>query len=48
MTSEQPARRGAGSFDQWYAGLRSMQAEGERSLATWDAMRRVFATATAP
>ena len=30
------------------AGLRSMQAEGERSLATWDAMRRVFATATAP
>jgi len=30
------------------AGLRSMQAEGERSLATWDAMHRVFATATAP
>jgi SAM-dependent methyltransferase len=30
------------------AGLRSMQAEGERSLANWDAMHRVFATATAP
>ena len=30
------------------AGLRSMQSEGERSLANWDAMRRVFATATAP
>jgi SAM-dependent methyltransferase len=30
------------------AGLRSMQAEGERSLEIWDAMRRVFATATAP
>lgn len=29
-------------------GLRSMQAEGERSLAIWDAMHRVFATATAP
>ena len=30
------------------AGLRSMQAEGRRSLEIWDAMRRVFATATAP
>ena len=29
-------------------GLRSVQAEGERSLANWDAMRRVLATATAP
>ncbi len=29
-------------------GLASMQAEGARSLAVWDAMRRVFATATAP
>jgi SAM-dependent methyltransferase len=29
------------------AGLRSMQAEGTRSLANWDAMHRVFATATA-
>jgi hypothetical protein len=25
-----------------------MQAEGRRSLQIWDAMRRVFATATAP
>ena len=30
------------------AGLRSMQAEGSRSLANWDGMHRVFATATAP
>jgi SAM-dependent methyltransferase len=30
------------------AGLRSVQAEGRRSLEIWDAMRRVFATATAP
>jgi SAM-dependent methyltransferase len=30
------------------AGLRSMQAEGRRSLEIWDAMSRVFATATAP
>jgi SAM-dependent methyltransferase len=30
------------------AGLRSMRAEGERSLANWNAMHRVFATATAP
>ncbi len=30
------------------AGMRSMQAEGGRSLANWDAMHRVFATATAP
>jgi SAM-dependent methyltransferase len=29
-------------------GLASMQAEGRRSLEIWDAMRRVFATATAP
>jgi hypothetical protein len=28
--------------------MRSMQAEGTRSLAAWDVMRRVFATATAP
>jgi hypothetical protein len=30
------------------AGMRSMQAEGTRSLANWDALRRVFAAATAP
>jgi hypothetical protein len=30
------------------AGMRSMRAEGTRSLANWDAMRRVFAVATAP
>jgi SAM-dependent methyltransferase len=30
------------------AGMRSAQAEGTRSLANWDAMRRVFAVATAP
>ncbi len=30
------------------AGMRSMQAEGARSLANWDALRRVFAAATAP
>ena len=30
------------------AGMRSMQAEGTRSLATWDAMHRVFGAATAP
>jgi hypothetical protein len=29
-------------------GMRSMQAEGTRSLANWDAMHRVFAVATAP
>jgi SAM-dependent methyltransferase len=29
-------------------GLRSMKAEGRHSLEIWDAMRRVFATATAP
>jgi hypothetical protein len=30
------------------AGMLSMQAEGTRSLANWDALRRVFAAATAP
>jgi SAM-dependent methyltransferase len=30
------------------AAVRSLQAEGRRSLATFDSMRRVFATATAP
>jgi SAM-dependent methyltransferase len=30
------------------AGMLSMQAEGRRSLANWDALRRVFAAATAP
>jgi SAM-dependent methyltransferase len=30
------------------AGMQAMQAEGRRSLDNWDAMRRVFATATAP
>jgi hypothetical protein len=30
------------------AGMRSMRAEGTRSLANWDAMHRVFAVATAP
>jgi SAM-dependent methyltransferase len=29
-------------------GLRSLQSEGRRSLETWDALRRMFATATAP
>ena len=28
--------------------MRSLQAEGRRSLAAWDSLRRVFATATAP
>lgn len=30
------------------AAVRSLQAEGRRSLATFDSLRRVFATATAP
>jgi SAM-dependent methyltransferase len=30
------------------AGLRSMRTEGEWSLANWDVLHRVFATATAP
>jgi ubiquinone/menaquinone biosynthesis C-methylase UbiE len=30
------------------AGVRSLQAEGRRSLDTFDSLRRVFATATAP
>ena len=30
------------------AGLRSLQAEGQRSLDAFDSLRRVFATATAP
>jgi hypothetical protein len=30
------------------AAVRAMQAEGQRSLATFDSLRRVFATATAP
>jgi hypothetical protein len=28
--------------------LQSLQSEGRRSLAAWDSLRRVFATATAP
>lgn len=30
------------------AALRSLQAEGRRSIAGWDSLRRVFATGTAP
>jgi hypothetical protein len=30
------------------AAVRSLQAEGRRSLDTFDSLRRVFATATAP
>jgi hypothetical protein len=30
------------------AAVRSLQTEGRRSLATFDSLRRVFATATAP
>ena len=30
------------------AAVQSLQAEGRRSLATWDSLRRMFATATAP
>jgi hypothetical protein len=30
------------------AAVKSLQAEGRRSLATFDSLRRVFATATAP
>jgi hypothetical protein len=30
------------------AAVRSLQAEGRRSLAAFDSLRRVFATATAP
>jgi SAM-dependent methyltransferase len=30
------------------AAVRALQAEGQRSLATFDSLRRVFATATAP
>jgi len=30
------------------AGLQALQAEGRRSLDSFDSLRRVFATATAP